>query len=141
MTSLAAHKWAFAPRFRPRAFGWRSQPAVQRVREAAAEIQKLANKDPALAAASAVLVLEKVSLAIEQVDSSSGSIGIAVNHAIQTCAKIIAEAPVDDETRDRWLERLWEAHQTTRSRTSSVWPTTGASLARPEDVRLRGRTG
>ena len=82
MTSPAAHKWAFAPRFRRHAFGWRSQPAVQRVREAAAEIHKVAKKDPALAAAGAVLFLEKVSPALEQVDSSSGAIGTAVNHAI-----------------------------------------------------------
>ena len=111
MTSPTAHKWTFAPRFRRHAFGWRSQPAVQRVREALAEIQKVAKKDPALAAAGAVLFLEKVSPALEQVDSSSGAIGTAVNHAIETCARIIAEAPVDAETRDRWIERLWEAHQ------------------------------
>jgi len=61
MSRSSAHKWAFAPRFRRHAFGWRSQPAVQRVREAAAEIQKAAKKDPALAAAGAVLFLEKVS--------------------------------------------------------------------------------
>ena len=84
---------------------------MQRVREAATEIQKIAKKDPALAASGAVLFLEKVSPALEQVDSSSGAIGTAVNHAIETCARIIAEAPVDNETRDRWLERLWEAHQ------------------------------
>ncbi|GIK86954.1 MAG: hypothetical protein BroJett026_24350 [Betaproteobacteria bacterium] len=111
MTRPPAYKWAFAPRFRRHAFGWRSQPAVQRVREAAAEIQKVARKDPALAAAGAVLFLEKVSPALEQVDSSSGAIGTAVNHAIETCARIISEAPVNDETRDRWLDRLWEAHQ------------------------------
>jgi len=111
MTRPVAHKWAFAPRFRRHAFGWRSQPAVQRVREAVAEIQKVAKKDPALAAVGAVLFLEKVSPALERVDSSSGAIGTAVNHAIETCARIIAEAPVDDEARDRWLERLWEAHQ------------------------------
>lgn len=111
MTPPAAHKWAFAPRFRRHAFGWRSQPAVQRVRQAVAEIQKVAKKDPAKAAAGAVLFLEKVSPALEQVDSSSGAIGTSVNHAIETCARIIAEAPVDDETRDRWLDRLWEAHQ------------------------------
>lgn len=101
MARPAAHKWTFAPRFRRHAFGWRSQPAVQRVREAAVEIQKLAKKDPALAAVGAVLFLEKVSPALEQVDSSSAAVGTAVNHAIDTCAKIIAEAPVDDETRDR----------------------------------------
>lgn len=111
MTSPSAHKWAFAPRFRRHAFGWRSQPAVQRVREASAEIQKVARKDPALAAAGAVLFVEKVSRALEQVDSSSGAIGTAVNHAIETCATIIAAAPVDDRTRDQWLDRLWEAHQ------------------------------
>lgn len=51
MTRTAAHRWAFTPRFRRHAFGWRSQPAVQRVREAAAEIQKLAKKDPTQAPA------------------------------------------------------------------------------------------
>ena len=73
MTPPAAHKWAFAPRFRRHAFGWRSQPAVQRVREAAAEIQKVAKRDPALAAVGAVLFLEKVSPALEQVDSVVGA--------------------------------------------------------------------
>ncbi len=111
MTRPPAHKWVFAPRFRRHAFGWRSQPAVQRVREATAEIQKVARKDPALAAAGAVLFLEKVSPALEQVDSSSGAIGTAVNHAIAACATIIAAAPIDDRTRDQWLDRLWEAHQ------------------------------
>ncbi len=111
MPRSPTHKWAFAPRFRRHAFGWRSQPAVQRVREATAELQKLAKKDPALAAAGAVLFLEKVSPALEQVDSSSGAIGTAVNHAIEACARIIAEAPVDDQTRDQWLDRIWEAHQ------------------------------
>ena len=111
MTKAAAHKWTFAARFRRHAFGWRSQPAVQRVREAAAEIQKVAKRDLALAAGGAVLFLEKVSPALEQVDSSSGAIGTAVNQAIEACATIIAAAPVDDRTRDRWLDRLWEAHQ------------------------------
>lgn len=67
MTGLPAHKWGFAPRFRRHAFGWRSQPAVPRVREATAEIQRVARKDPALAAAGAVLFLRKVSPALEQV--------------------------------------------------------------------------
>jgi hypothetical protein len=111
MTRPAAHQWTFAPRFRRHAFGWRSQPAVQRVREASAEIQKVARKAPELAAAGAVLSLEKVSPALEQVDSSSGAIGTAVNHAIETRATIIAAAPVDDRTRDRWIDPLWEAHR------------------------------
>ena len=111
MPKSAAHKWTFARRFRRHAFGWRSQPAVQRVKEAIAEIQKAARKDSLLAAAGAVLFLEKVSPALEQVDSSSGAIGTAVNHAIEALARIIADAPVDDRTREHWLDRLWEAHQ------------------------------
>jgi len=51
-TSL--HAWAFKPRFRRHAFGWRSQPAVQRVKEAVTEIRKVARKDPVLAAAGEV---------------------------------------------------------------------------------------
>ncbi|MDO8466463.1 MAG: hypothetical protein Q7S46_14620, partial [Gallionella sp.] len=50
MPKSEAHKWVFAPRFRRNAFGWRSQPAVQRVKEAIAEIQKVARKNPVLAA-------------------------------------------------------------------------------------------
>lgn len=72
MPSSPVHKWAFSPRFRRHAFGGRSQPAVQRVKEATAEIQKAAKKDPSLAAAGAILFLEKVSPALEQVDSSTG---------------------------------------------------------------------
>src|SRR5512147_2459187 len=98
MTKPAAHKWAFAPRFRLHAFGWRSQPAVQRVREATTEIQKVAKKDPVLAATGAVLFLEKVSPALEQVDSSSGAIGTAVNRAVETLASIIGAAPADRGT-------------------------------------------
>lgn len=143
MARPPAHKWTFAARFRRHAFGWRSQPAVQQVREATAEIRKVARKDPALAAADAVLFLEKVSPALEHVDGSFGAIGTAVNHAVEICAKIIAEAPVDDETRDRWLDRLWEAHQ--NDETPYIEPLTDYWGAARSDsstvrstVRLRG---
>ncbi len=75
--------------------GWRSQPAIQRVREAVSEIKKAARSDPLLAAEGSVLFLEKVSPALEHVDSSSGAIGTAVNHAIEELVSIIAKAPVD----------------------------------------------
>src|SRR5690606_33917032 len=77
-----AHKWEFRARFRRHAFGWKSQPAIKRIKEAVAEIKKVARKDKVLAAEGAVLFLEKVSPALEHVDSSSGSIGTAVNNAI-----------------------------------------------------------
>jgi hypothetical protein len=103
------HKWTFAPRFRRHAFGWRSQPAIQRLKEAVAEIKAAARQDPVLGAEGAVLLLEKISPALEQVDSSSGAIGTAVNHAIEELAPIIAGAPVDGQTRGKWLDRLWKA--------------------------------
>lgn len=109
MTSPIVHKWDFAPRFRRNAFGWRSQPALARVKEAVAEIKKIARKDSVLAAEGAVLFLEKVSPALAHVDSSSGAIGSAVNGAIGILASIIASAPADSSVRDKWLERLWQA--------------------------------
>lgn len=109
MASGTVHKWTFVPRFRRNAFGWRSQPALARVREAVSEIKKAARKDPVLAAEGAVLFLEKVSPALAHVDSSSGSIGTAVNNAIKTLVSIIAGAPADSALRDGWLDRLWQA--------------------------------
>lgn len=111
MARTKGHKWAFRARFRRHAFGWRSQPAIKRVKEAVSEIKKIARKDKTLAAEGAVLFLEKVSPALEHVDSSSGAIGTAVNKAIEALVPIIAEAPSDTDTRDRWLERLWSAYQ------------------------------
>jgi len=106
-----SHRWTFSARFRRHAFGWRSQPAITRIREAVAEIKKAARADPTLGADGAVLLIEKLSPALEQVDSSSGSIGTAVNHAIETLVPIIGRAPAPDETRNNWLDRLWMAIQ------------------------------
>lgn len=105
------HKWEFKARFRRHAFGWRSQPAITRIKQAVAEIKKVAKKDPVLAAEGAIAFLERVSSALEHVDSSSGSIGTAVNNAIAELVPIIANAPADAKTREAWLERLFEAYQ------------------------------
>lgn len=109
-----AHKWAFAQRFRRATFGWKSDLPIQRIKEALAEIKQVARIDPVLAAEGAVLLLEKLSPALEHVDSSSGAIGTAVNRAIDTLAPIIAKAAVDVSLRQRWLERLWQALQEDR---------------------------
>lgn len=103
-------EWHFKARFRRHAFGWRSQPAVERVKQAVSEIKKAARTDAVLGAEGAVTFLERVSPVLEQVDSSSGAIGAAVRHAINEMAPIIAAAPVAAVVRDAWLERLWEAH-------------------------------
>jgi tetratricopeptide (TPR) repeat protein len=111
MASSRKHKWTFTRRFRRHAFGWKTQPAAKRVREAVSEIKKVARKDPVLGGEGSVLFLEKVSAAIEQVDSSSGSMGTAVNNAIEALVPVIAEAPADKALREKWLERLWKAIQ------------------------------
>ena len=103
------HKWEFKARFRRHAFGWKSQPATERIKQATSEIRKVARRDPVLGAEGAILFLERVSPAIEHVDSSSGAIGTVVNHAIRDMVPIIAGAPVDAGTREAWLDRLWVA--------------------------------
>ena len=109
MSAEAKHTWEFRARFRRHAFGWKSAPAIARVRQAVAEIKKVAKKDPVLAAEGAVLFLERLSPAIERVDSSSGSIGTAVSNALEALVPLIASAPADVRTRGAWLERLYEA--------------------------------
>jgi len=61
MPSTTKHRWTFTARFRRHAFGWRSQPAIIRIREAVSEIKKAARKDPILGAEGAFKFLEKVS--------------------------------------------------------------------------------
>ncbi len=110
MAKASAHKWEFRSRFRRHAFGWKSQPAIKRIKEAVSEIKKVARKDKALAAEGAVLFLERVSPALEHVDSSSGAIGTAVNNAITALVDVIVSAPADEQTRQKWLQRLFDAH-------------------------------
>lgn len=105
------HKWQFSSRFRRHAFGWRSQVPLQRIKEALSEIRAVARRDPNLAAEGAVIFLEKISPALEHVDSSSGAIGNAVNNAILILVPIIKNADISEKERQKWLERLWEALQ------------------------------
>jgi hypothetical protein len=111
MSTGNSYKWEFSTRFRKGCFGWRSDPAISRIKEAVAEIGKVARKDQILGAMGAVLFLEKLSPALEHVDSSSGAIGTAVNNAIEKLTPVIANAPADEKLRHQWLERLWEAVQ------------------------------
>jgi hypothetical protein len=111
MPPTRSHKWEFRPRFRRHAFGWRSQPAVQRIRQAVSEIRKAARVDPVLGAEGAVTLLERLSPALEHVDSSSGAVGTAVHNAIRELVPLIAGAPADEATRAAWLDRLWAAQE------------------------------
>ena len=108
---MTTQKWQFTPRFRRHAFGWQSATPIKRIKEALSEIKQVARKEPVLAAEGAITLLEKLSPALEQVDSSSGALGSAVNKAIDTLVPIIVKADVEPKLRQRWLERLWQALQ------------------------------
>lgn len=104
------HKWTFPARFRAGAYSWKaSRLACQRLREATSEIKKVAKKDSVLGAEGAVRLMEKIWPALEHVDSSSGALVSAVNKVLDALIPIIIFAPVDEKTRDIWLDRLWQA--------------------------------
>jgi len=113
-SGMPVHKWTFASRFRRCAFGWRSALPIQRIKEALSEIRSGARVDPALGAEGAVLLIERLSPALEQVDSSSGALGSTVNRAIDALVPVIAAAEVSQAVRERWLERLFQALQEDR---------------------------
>ena len=104
--------WAFRARFRRGAFGWKgTQLAIGRINEALTEIRAVARHDTACAAEGAVLLLEKLSPALCQIDSSSGALGNASYAAVQELAPLISNAPVSTTVRKKWLDRLFEAIQ------------------------------
>lgn len=104
------HTWTFASRFRAGAFGWRSEPAITRIKEAVSEIKAIAKKDPLLGAEGAILFIQKLSPALQNIDGSSGAIGTAANRAIEAMVPMIAKAPTDQTLRRKWLEKLYQAH-------------------------------
>ena len=106
------HAWAFRTRFRRAAFGWKgSKLAIERIHEAIAEVRAVARQDPASSAEGAVLLLERLSPALNQVDSSSGALGKATYAVVLDLVPLIRTAPVDIAVRKRWLDRLFAAIQ------------------------------
>lgn len=104
--------WGFRARFRRGAFGWKgTRLAIGRINEALTEIRAVARHDTACAAEGAVLLLEKLSPALCQIDSSSGTLGNATYAAVQELAPLISHAPVSTKVRQQWLDRLFEAIQ------------------------------
>lgn len=107
-----AHKWQFATRLRSCAFGWKSSRlAAQRLKEAASEIRKVGKTDPVLAAEGAIKLIEKLWPALQHVDTSSGMLGGVVADAVHEVIQYPIEAQVDLKTREKWLQRLWQAYQ------------------------------
>jgi hypothetical protein len=104
------HPWNFRQRLRTRAFGWRgSSLAITRLKEALAEVKAVYRAEPALAAEGAVLLLERIWPAVQAVDSSSGSLGNAVNKTVHELLDLLLTVPADDRIWERWRDRLWTA--------------------------------
>lgn len=112
MARRATHAWTFRTRFRAHAFGWKGTAlATRRLREAVREIKQVAKNDPVLAGEGGVLLIERLWPALQDIDSSSGAIGTAVNHTVDELVDVLVAAPADAATRAKWLDRAWDAYQ------------------------------
>jgi hypothetical protein len=56
-----------------------------------------------------VTLMERIWPAFQDIDTSSGALGGAVYWAQNELLPIAIEAPADRKTRDKWLDRLWQA--------------------------------
>jgi hypothetical protein len=107
-----ARRWQFKARFRVRVFGWHgSRTAIARLQEATYEIKSIAKSDAVAAAEGVVALAERLWPALQEIDTSSGALGNAVNHALEELLPILIAAPADPTTRRCWLERLHQAVQ------------------------------
>ena len=105
-----AHAWAFKARFRSRAYSWRgSDLAAQRLKEATSEIKKVAKTQPLVAAEGVVTLFGRLWPAFQDIDTSSGRLGAAVNKAVGALIPVLINAPASPNLRGQWLERLFEA--------------------------------
>lgn len=104
------HPWSFRPRLRARALGWRgSSLAIQRLKEALAEIKVANRSDPALAAEGAVLLMERRWMAFEGIDSSSGCLGNAVSNTVHELNRGLSPvSPSENRPRLGRFDRIGE---------------------------------
>lgn len=104
------NKWKFRQRFRANAYGWgASTLAARRLKEALSEIKAVKRKDPVAAAEGAIILMERIWPAFAHIDTSSGTLGNATGKAVHQLTEIIVAAPVDEDEREQWLQRLRQA--------------------------------
>ena len=104
--------WAFRAGMRRGALGWRgSAKAIDRLKQATSEIKAAAKTDPVRAGEGVVVLAERIWPAFEQIDTSSGALGTAVNRTLDELIPILIAAPADEPTRARWIDRLIDAIQ------------------------------
>ncbi len=105
------NKWKFISYFRSNAYGWKgSRLAAKRVKDAVAEINKVAKVDLADAAIGAVKFIEKIVPAIEQVDDSWGILGNSVGSAIPELIDVMTRAVVHGIMDKEQIKRIWVAY-------------------------------
>jgi hypothetical protein len=73
----------------------RYQHMLNAIDEALAEIRAIARRGPAAAGEGAVILLEKLPLALCEVDSCASALGNATWSAVKTLVPMIADAPVN----------------------------------------------
>jgi len=109
---VAGRKWQFTARFRAKAYGRRgSSLAISRLKEAVSEIKAVSKSDPVAAGGGPVSLMERIWPAFQDIDTSSGALGMAVARTLAELIPILIDAPTDHATRSKWLERLFEAVQ------------------------------
>ena len=107
MARKPTHVWSFRPGMRAGAFGWRgSAKAAERLKSAGAEIIALRRTDPVTAAEGVVVLAERIWPAFEHIDTSSGALGSAVRLTLDKLLPILIDAPADEKSRAKWLDRL-----------------------------------
>ena len=110
MAKAARGSWAFKAGMRARSYGWRgSQKAIARLKGAVSEIKAVRRRDPVAAGEGVVSLAERIWPAFEQIDTSTGALGSAVNRTLESLIPILIAAPADEEIRAEWLERVYDA--------------------------------
>jgi len=110
MAGRSTHKWAFKAGMRAGAYSWRSSAkAAARLKTASSEIRAVARSEPVVASEGVIALAECIWPAFEYIDTSSGALGDAVGKTLDELLPVLIDAPADEKTREKWLERLREA--------------------------------
>jgi len=110
MSKPGKRQWEFKPKFRARLYSWNgSAKAAKNLRAAVSEIRKAYKSDPLEAVEAAVYLMGRFWPAFQDIDSSSGSLGGAVNATIDKLLPLVIDAPADEPLRKKWTCRLFEA--------------------------------
>ena len=89
---VAGRKWQFKAKFRANTYGWRGTSlAVGRLKEAVSEIKAVAKSDPVGAGDGVVSLIERVWLAFQGIDTSSGALGTAVARTLDELIPILKQ--------------------------------------------------